>query len=225
MIEVKGIKFDVVINRKSIRNIYMRLNNNTLEVSAPFIMPEYKVYQFIESKRNWIYRTYNYQNEKKKNSLLYRGGTTFYIFNEPYQLIFIEGRGNVKIIDKTIYLTYKEFSKDAIHFLYKHLDKLLMNKAEELLVKHRSFLLDYGYELEPILATRLMTSKWGVCFTTKNKINISSYLIHYPLECLEYIMVHEMTHFIVPNHSKRFYQVVKRNMPDYEIANAKLKQM
>lgn len=225
MIEVKGIKFDVVINRKSIRNIYMRVNNTTLEVSVPFIMPEYKVYQFIESKKNWIYRTYTFQNEKKKNSLLYKGGNIFYIFNEPYLLEFMEGRGNVKIIDKKIYLTYKEFSNDAIRFLYKHLDRLLINKAEELLVKHRPFLLDYGYELEPILNTRIMTSKWGVCYTTKNKINISSYLIHYPLDCLEYIMVHEMTHFIVPNHSKRFYQVVKRNMPDYEVANAKLKQM
>ncbi|MBQ1625320.1 MAG: M48 family metallopeptidase, partial [Erysipelotrichaceae bacterium] len=57
----------------------------------------------------------------------------------------------------------------------------------------------------------------------KNSITISSYLIHYPLYCLEYIMVHEMTHFIVPNHSKRFYEVVVNNMPDYKRAVKRLK--
>ena len=76
----------------------------------------------------------------------------------------------------------------------------------------------------PELKCRIMTSKWGVCYTRKNKITVSSYLIHYPLQCLEYIMVHEMTHFIVPNHSKRFYEVVANHMPDYKSASNRLKQ-
>ena len=68
-----------------------------------------------------------------------------------------------------------------------------------------------------------MSSKWGVCYTRKNLINISSYLIHYPFECLEYIIVHEMTHFIIPNHSKRFYEIVANNMPNHKQVADKLK--
>ena len=73
------------------------------------------------------------------------------------------------------------------------------------------------------LKFRKMKTRWGVCYTKKNSISISSYLIHYPFECLEYIIVHELTHFIVPNHSKRFYNIVSSNMPDYKKAVEKLK--
>ena len=82
---------------------------------------------------------------------------------------------------------------------------------------------NYGYNLYPVLNAKILKSKWGVCYTRNNKINISSYLIHYPLDCLEYIMIHEMTHFIIPNHSKRFYEIIKNNMPNYKEVEKKLR--
>ncbi|MBQ6149326.1 MAG: M48 family metallopeptidase, partial [Oscillospiraceae bacterium] len=94
---------------------------------------------------------------------------------------------------------------------------------KEYLDRHIDLLEEYGYEQMPELKARIMTSRWGVCYTRKNSICISSYLIHYPEECLEYIMIHEMTHFIVPNHSKRFYRIVSSRMPDYKKALEKLK--
>lgn len=225
MVEIKDIKFDVIIERKKIKNIYMRLDNNNLSISAPLVLPEYKIYQFIESKRDWIYKAYLYQQSKKVNSLIYRGGSFFYIFNERYELIRSIGKSDVRIENNRIYLTYKNDSEDGIKYLYKYLDKYLLKKADELFEKHRNFLIDYGYELLPMINARCMTSKWGVCYPTKNKITVSSYLIHYPLVCLEYIMVHEMTHFIMPNHSNRFYKIVENNMPDYKKANEILRQM
>ena len=98
-----------------------------------------------------------------------------------------------------------------------------MKEAQKDLKQYLPFLEDYGYHQIPELKCRIMTSRWGVCYTKKNKITISSYLIHYPLKCLEYIMVHEMVHFIVPNHSSRFYELVSANMPDYKEAVQRLK--
>jgi predicted metal-dependent hydrolase len=125
---------------------------------------------------------------------------------------------------ETIVLTYKDSDPDKIlHFLYKHLDRYLLEEAKPYAEKYQDMLRDYGYTEIPSFKARIMKSKWGVCYTKKNSITISSYLIHYPLYCLEYIMVHEMTHFIVPNHSKRFYEVVVNNMPDYKRAVKRLK--
>ena len=123
-----------------------------------------------------------------------------------------------------IFLSYKDDSDEGIRYLYKYLDKQLLVKAEEYLDLYLPFLKDYGYRQIPELKARVMTSRWGVCYTRKNKITISSYLIHYPLECLQYIMIHEMTHFIVPNHSKRFYELVSLNMPDYKTASNRLRR-
>ena len=222
MLEIKGIRFEVEITHKKIRNLYMRLKEDKLVVSAPLRMPDHEVYRFIESKRNWIYRTYLRQKEKR-NGNLYTSGDTFYIFDKPYRLVRMTGRKGVSIRDDTIFLSYGQGDEDAIRYLYKYLDRYLMERAEYYLDKHLPFLRDYGYLLKPVLKCRIMKSKWGVCYTRKNTIGISSYLIHYPLECLEYIMVHEMTHFIVPNHLKRFYEVVSNNMPDYKEAVERLK--
>ena len=223
MVEIKGIKFEVEITKKKIRNIYLRLQDNKIEVSCPYYVPKYEVYKFIESKRDWIYKVYQFNNNRPKNLYLYNGGDTFYVFGKPYKLVRNIGRKKVVISEDTIFFTYKDDSLDSIKALYKYFDTELLNKAKIYLDKYRPLLLDYGYNEEPILNARLMSSKWGVCYTRNNKINISSYLIHYPYECLEYIMIHELAHFIIPNHSKRFYEIIANNMPDYKRANSLLK--
>lgn len=223
MVEIKGIKFEVEITKKKIKNIYLRVEGNKIDASCPYYVAKYEVYRFIESKRDWIYKVYQYNNERPKNRYLYNCGDYFYIFGEPYKLVRSIGRKKISITEDTIYFIYKDDSADGIKALYKYLDSVLLNNAKKYLDKYRYMLLDYGYYDEPIVNARVMSSKWGVCYTRNNKINISSYLIHYPMECLEYIMVHELTHFIVPNHSKRFYEIIANNMPDYKKANSLLK--
>lgn len=223
MVSIKGINFEVEITKKKIKNIYLRIEDNKIVASCPYYVPKYEVYKFIENKSNWIYKVYQYNNNRPKNVYMYRGGDLFYIFGKPYKLVRSIGRKKISIIENTIYFTYKDDSFDGIKALYKELDKQLLNGAKSYFNKHRNMLEDYGYIDIPEINARIMTSKWGVCYTRNNKINISSYLIHYPLVCLEYIMVHEMTHFIMPNHSKRFYDIVANNMPDYKEANNFLK--
>ena len=223
MIEIKGVNFSVNIERKRIKNMYLKLNDTTIEASVPFYVLDYEVYKFINTKRDWIYNAYLYSQYKKQATLKYTGGNSFYIFNEKYNLIKTkQERSSCKIIGNDIYLGYSNEDK-AIDYLYKYLDSKLLIEAKKLLDKYIYVLQDYGYKYIPELGARKMSSRWGVCYTRKNKINVSSYLIHYPLECLEYIIVHEITHFIVPNHSKRFYEIIERNMPNYKLANKKLK--
>lgn len=219
MVEIKGIKFDVEITKKRIRNIYLKLSGNKIVASCPYYVAEYEVYKFIESKSNWIYKAYSYNLDRPRNTLMYKGGDTFYIFGNEYKLIRNTGKKKISIINNVIYFTYKDDGIEGIKALYKELDKLLLNKARVYFDKYRTLLIDYGYNDIPQINARIMTSKWGVCYTRNNKINISSYLIHYPEICLEYIMIHEMTHFIVPNHSKRFYEIINNNMPNYKSAN------
>ena len=223
MIEIKGIQFSVNIERKRIKNLYLKVNGTTIEASVPFYVLDYEVYKFINTKRDWVYNAYLHSQYKMKTTLKYMGGDSFYIFNEKYNLITNKAnRSSCKIVDKNIYLNYSN-EETKIDYLYKYLDSKLLLEAKKLLDKYMYMLIDYGYKYTPELSARKMTSRWGVCYTKKNKINVSSYLIHYPLDCLEYIIVHEITHFIVPNHSKRFYEIIERNMPNYKKANEKLK--
>jgi predicted metal-dependent hydrolase len=223
VLEIKGIRFDVEIRRKKIKNLYLRLEGNKVVASAPLRMPEYQIYRFIEQKKDWIYKVYDYNVYKSRVTRLYKGGDTFYLFDQPYRLVRSTGKKKVAVVDDTIYLVYPDDGEAGIKYLYHYLDKYLLERAEQFLNKYLYFLEDYGYDLIPDLKCRIMTSKWGVCYTRKNLICISSYLVHYPLKCLEYIMIHEMTHFLIPNHSKRFYDIIRSKMPDYKEVVATLK--
>ena len=222
MLEIRGIPFEVIIQRKANRNMYLRLKENTITVTAPYLFPEYKIYQFIEKRREWIYKAYLKQQDRKQRSMTYHEGDVFYVFGKEFRLVRQIGRKAVRIGEETIHLTGKGDETD-IRYLYKQLEKQLLSQAQFFLQKYRYILDDYGYHQHPELGCQLMTSRWGVCYPKKNKININTYLIHYPLDCLEYIILHELTHFIVPNHSRRFYDIVERNMPDYKTALKKLK--
>jgi len=68
----------------------------------------------------------------------------------------------------------------------------------------------------PEVKVRYMTTRWGSCRPWKNAITLNSRLIDAPRESAEYVVLHEFVHFIHPNHSKQFYELVAELMPDWQ---------
>lgn len=68
----------------------------------------------------------------------------------------------------------------------------------------------------PTIKIRKMRSRWGSCIPQKNKITFNSLLLEKPLESMEYVVVHEFSHFIHPDHSRAFYDFVGQILPDWE---------
>lgn len=62
---------------------------------------------------------------------------------------------------------------------------------------------------------RKMTSRWGVCNITKRIITISTELMKYYENCLEYVVAHEVVHLLHKNHNKIFWQTVGKIYPNY----------
>ena len=68
MVEIKGINFQVEITKKRIRNIYLRVEDNKISATCPYYTANYEVYNFINTKRDWIYKAYLYNQYKKENT-------------------------------------------------------------------------------------------------------------------------------------------------------------
>lgn len=68
----------------------------------------------------------------------------------------------------------------------------------------------------PALKIRCMKSRWGSCAFKQGTITLNSQLLQAPEACLEYVVAHELAHFIHPNHSSHFYAVLSRVMPDHK---------
>ena len=61
-----------------------------------------------------------------------------------------------------------------------------------------------------------MKTKWGSCNPTSHAIRLNTDLAKKPPECLEYIVVHELTHLIEPSHNARFVLVMNLFMPKWQ---------
>ena len=68
----------------------------------------------------------------------------------------------------------------------------------------------------PTLKIRKMTSRWGVCNTKTHHITLNLELIHLNIEYLDYVIVHELSHLIEPNHSRAFWNIVSKYYPNYK---------
>ena len=61
-----------------------------------------------------------------------------------------------------------------------------------------------------------MTSRWGTCNTKTKKIWLSTNLAKRPIECIEYVVLHELVHTVVPNHGPDFKALLNKYMPDWK---------
>ena len=75
----------------------------------------------------------------------------------------------------------------------------------------------------PELKFRQMTSQWGNCRPKQGILTFNKNLCFVPKECVWYVVCHEWTHFLVPNHSQAFYRELEKICPDYKIRRQKLK--
>ena len=80
-----------------------------------------------------------------------------------------------------------------------------------------------GYRVPFIeLKIRYMKARWGSCQPRMGIITLNSCLMEKPRQAVEYVVLHEFAHFVHPNHSKDFYGLVERLMPDWKERKALL---
>lgn len=85
---------------------------------------------------------------------------------------------------------------------------------------------------EPILDVRVkqlfvqqMKTKWGSCNARAATIRLNTELAKKPVECLEYIVVHEMAHLLEPTHNARFVALMDQFMPRWQFLRQKLNRL
>lgn len=147
----------------------------------------------------------------------------------------INSDGVVKIsANKNVSIKFIEnFITENAEFVLKHLERI--NNAEkpkdfiDSKEKREQALVIFSEIIEevypifkemgvpyPVIKIRTMKSKWGSCIPAKNQITLNTRLIEQNKRFIEYVIVHEFCHFIHPNHSKDFYGLVGKLMPDWK---------
>lgn len=69
-----------------------------------------------------------------------------------------------------------------------------------------------------------MNNRWGSC-TPGGRIILNPELIKAPIDCIDYVITHELCHLVEPNHNARFWQLLGALMPDWKARRERLNEM
>lgn len=214
---VRGQKIDVV--RKDIKNLHLGVYPpvGRVRIAAPLRLDDEAIRLAVISKLPWIKRQqkrFLAQERQSKREYVYR--ESHYFFGDRYLLNMIEytGRPHVDITNKTRINLYVPPGSGA-------------SKREEILLSW------YRRELkalipplierweEPLGVTvedwgvKKMKTKWGSCNIQAKRIWLNLELAKKPVQCIEYVVVHEMVHLLERNHNERFKQLMDQFMPQW----------
>lgn len=217
-------KVEIIRTRRKTTSLIIR-EEGKIEIRCGMRTDENYLHHFLDEKKEWIEDALRKQRNHDSKISTGSNGKYAYWLGKKYTVLFVNGSKNrMSFADDCITFTLKEITDAEVDKLfYKEANK----KLAELVTERRKSLdkevcLKNGYKL-PRITLKYMTSRWGSCTPAKSHISLSLRLIHFPLECLDYVMVHEYCHFLVGNHSRDFYDEVEKLMPDYRVALEKLK--
>ena len=190
-------EYPIEIIRKNNKNTYLRVKDSKIIVTTNYLTSLTTINKLIKNNTAFINKQLTKEEIKKEE--------IFKLFGNNYDIIY--GFKNTEIENNKIY------TKD-LKTLNKYLTKYITNIYNERL--------DYYYHLFeenipiPNLKIRKMTSRWGVCNIKNHNVTLNLELSKYNIECLNYVIVHELSHFIHPNHSKDFWLLVSKYYPNYK---------
>lgn len=199
---------------KQVKNINMRISSKgEVVVSANPFVPMDKIDDFVSSKVSWIVKHQKSMQERSQKSMI--DDKHIVLFGNSLKIRKTTGKYNHVSYDKdTLYVQCKE-QADPEKVIRQFLDKLCKDVFLDIATLTFRSLSDYHLEF-PDVKIRDMKSRWGSCTPAKNSITLNRKLIHYPFEFIEYVVLHEFVHFIQPNHSKAFYNIIENYIPDYK---------
>jgi len=216
---IGGAPRSVTVEYKRIRNLYLRVNpDGSLRISCPYFSSPEDVRRFIYSRESWILSVTLQQKQSASVNQEGLNGPVIYWLGEKKYVRYEHSSRDWLFLDGDIMTFYlKDFEEERIRKCFR---KAAAEKLQEMIAERRDawdreICAAHGLP-RPEITVRYMTSRWGVCYPSKSRITMSVRLMHYPSVCLDYVLLHEYAHFLVPNHSRRFYSIISRYMPEYQ---------
>ncbi len=213
-------KFKYQINRKGIRSIRLRLiSKNSFQISCPHLIPNFLIQKFIKKNSDWIIKHSSKINRKKK----ILGLKSIKILDKIYEIQWIKTQKDSVIIlenEQKIYSNISLFSE-------AHAKKILESKLKPFALKlikkeltdlSKSFNFKYGK-----ITVRNQSSRFGSCSAHGN-LSFNWQIIFFPYPQFQHILLHELNHLDIKNHSSKFWDKLAIYDPNCKKNNLWLKK-
>jgi len=200
-----------------------------LEVDAPTGTDSAAVLSRVHKRAKWIVTQWRFfeQHQPKHPGPRYVGGESHRYLGKQYRLKIEQGNpSSVNLVGRWFFIrnpdpTNASGTKNLLDAWYRaHAKALFPIRLAECLKIYGSLEL----ATVPQLTIRKMTHRWGSC-TAEGRFVLNLDLIFAPVTCIDYVITHELCHLKIRDHSRAFYRLLNRIMPDWESRKERLERL
>jgi len=211
----KVIDFD--IKRTNRKTLAIEVHpDSSVQLVAPENSELPKIKEKVVKRGRWIVKQQHYFEQFLPHTPVreYISGETHYYLGKRYMLKVVQGKDkSVKLKGGRLLVTTSDSRKVKnllASWYYEHAKRKFKAKIDEGILK---------FKKEGVILKRMdirrMKNRWGSC-TSEGVITLNPELIKAPSKCLEYVILHELCHLIIPNHKKEFYRLLEQKMPNWK---------
>ena len=225
-IHLGEMAMDVV--QKSIKNIHLSVYppDGKVRIAAPLHMDWDTIRVFAISKLSWIKQ----QQDKLRGQLRqapreFLDRESHYVWGKRYLLKVVEQDvpPSVILTHGTLVLQVRPGADES-----KRQSVLDEWFRQQLKIETHALIVKWAPHIgvaAPTFTARKMKTKWGSCTPAAQSLLINLELAKKPPECLEYIVVHELTHLLEPSHNARFIALMTKFMPKWRFYRDELNRL
>lgn len=200
-----GDELEVVIERKKIKNIYFRINEKKqIYVTCPRLVSEKEIRRLLEQNRKSLEKMYKKESKRhqEKEKIMLLGKELDFVL---YKKVMFQDN---LAFGPSVEAVNEYLEKHSLPVFQKRLD--IYRQEFPNLPKFR-------------LRVRKMKSRWGVCNKGSMTVTLNTLLIHKSYFLIDYVIVHELSHFDHMDHSAAFWREVEKHYPEYKKARKELR--
>lgn len=213
------------VNKTNDKELYISVQNGEVLVRAPWYATRERIQMAVSNKKTWIMKKLREYEQKEENEISLRPiqilGVIYNLKVSYKNINIIECNMENNIIKVNLPRKYKKIDSESMTDIL--IDKMYFKIAErelEGIMEKTRLMVGFAPEDYEIVEMKDCLAK---C-TEDKKILINPRIIKYDRKIIEYIILHEFCHLKYKNHTKSFYNLVERYVPDYskyEIKNIK----
>lgn len=222
-IVISGIPID--IQKKNIKNMHLQMKppDGHVVISAPLSMDDKAIEVYARTNLSWIKKQIEkFQQQPRSAKRQYVSGETMYIWGKQYYLSFVPDaqKNSFEIQGDKAILSMREDStvKQRENYVREQYRSLLKVEIERLLPKWEK-ITEFHCES---WQTKYMVTRWGTCNTEKKKLWFNLQLAQKPIECLEYVILHELIHLRERTHNSTFIAYMDMYMKNWRAVRKEL---
>jgi predicted metal-dependent hydrolase len=217
----------IALTRKRIKHTHLRVHppDGRVTISAPHSVRLQVLEAFATTRLEWIKRQQDrVRGQARDVGSRFITGESHYLWGHSYLLSVVEpnDKQGVAFDDRQITLFIQSGSDVARRAHVMHAwHKSILHETLPPLIRHWEQRLDVHVKR---CSLRLMKTRWGSCNSRTRHIRLSTELVTKPGHLLEYVLVHEMVHLLVPNHGARFVALMSEHYPHWREARSELNE-